>query len=138
MDSVGSSSNEESIVDDEEQCMVCLCRSSEFAPLMRSSVFFVSECKCKYLAHERCMTAWVKRQINEHKQMLCPYCNSVVDLTVNYGMVFNQCDTGIEMSLIIPADQRRRQNICETERCWSVCGCLCGVFFLAFILAIII
>jgi hypothetical protein len=136
MESIVSNSNEESSVDDEEHCIICLFRLSDFAPLMRPSAFFVSECKCKYLAHEQCMTAWVKRQINEHKQMLCPHCNSVVTLTVNYGMFLNPHDTCIDMPLILP-DQRRRQNTCETEICWSLCGCICGFFFLAFILAFI-
>lgn len=140
MDSVGSGSSEESIVDDdEEQCMVCLTKSSDFAPLMRPSSFFVSDCKCKYLSHERCMTAWVRQQINEHKQLLCPHCNSVVALTVDYGLFLKPTDTCIDMPIIMPTPRRRTmcEIICDSDRTCNLCGCFCFVLLMTFLLFVI-
>lgn len=141
MDLVGGDSNEESIVnDDEELCMVCLSKSSDFAPLMRPSSFFVSKCECRYLTHERCMTSWVRRQTGEQKPLLCPYCNSPVSLTVDYGMFLKPRDSCIDMPLI-PDHQQRTNSICKimccSEKCWGLMGFSFGVCVLVLLLFLI-
>lgn len=138
-----NSLDNESITDDDENhCMVCLESSTDSAPLITSSSFFVSDCKCKYLAHEECMTEWVMKQINNKKQLLCPYCNLNVTLTVDYGLLFESQDVCLEIAMVTSPPQSRTQKICHvisgTDKCSTICRCFFCVFFLMLIVFVYI
>ena len=138
MDKDGNSLNIESIPDgDEDDCMVCLESSTDSAPLMTPSSFFVSDCRCKYLAHERCMTEWVMKQADNSKRLSCPYCNSNVALAFDYGLLLTPRDVRIDMHMTGPPASRT-QKICESNKYSIMCRCFCCVSFLIFIVFVYI
>lgn len=129
---------------DEDYCVVCLDGSTESAPLITPSSFFVSDCKCRYLAHKKCMTKWVMKQINSNKQMLCPNCNSKVSLAVDYDyrVVLQPQDVRFDMSTITRPPRTRRQKIyeliSEIDKCTIICGCFYCASFLMFLVFVYI
>lgn len=114
---------------DEDYCMVCLDSSSKSAPLMTPSSFFITDCRCKYRAHEKCMTQWVMQQINSDKRLLCPHCNSNVALAVDYGIFFKPQDVRIDLPMITSQPRSRRQKICEMISEVDICSIICGCFY---------
>ena len=105
--------NVSTLQDDEDHCVVCLDGSTETEPLMVPSSFFVSECRCKYLAHKKCMNEWVTKQIKSNKQMLCPNCNSKASLAVEYELVVHPKDVRIDLTANTNRPRTRTQDICD-------------------------